>query len=101
MGYAGKMWECDGCGKIEAWGPNWRSRMVCHKTWDETIVACSEECQRSADEKRKWRKLPDKSKGEPAIEIMGGQLTPNAEVSGAGTASAGLPGYAGDNYGER
>lgn len=25
----------------------------------------------------------------------------NAEVSGAGTASAGLPGYAGDNNGER
>ena len=28
-------------------------------------------------------------------------MTPNAEVSGAGTASAGLPGYAGDNNGER
>lgn len=27
--------------------------------------------------------------------------TPNAKVSGAGTASAGLPGYAGDNNGER
>lgn len=26
--------------------------------------------------------------------------TPNAKVSGAGTASAGLPGYAGDNNGD-
>jgi hypothetical protein len=69
--------------------------MVCHKTWDETIVACSEECQRSVDEKRKWRKLPDKSKGEPAIEIMGGQLTPNVRVQGrdACGASAGTTGY--------
>ena len=29
------------------------------------------------------------------------ELSSNAEVSGAGTASAGLPGYAGDNNGER
>lgn len=82
MGYAGKLWSCDGCGKTEAWGPSWRSRMICHKTWDETLTACSEECQQAIDEKRKWRKLPDKSKGEPAIEIMGGQLTPNVKVRG-------------------
>ena len=30
-----------------------------------------------------------------------GHMTPNAKVSGAGTASAGLPGYAGDNKGEQ
>ena len=29
------------------------------------------------------------------------RLRHNAKVSGAGTASAGLPGYAGDNNGER
>jgi len=34
------------------------------------------------------------------ITIHPPKVPPNAKVSGAGTASAGLPGYAGDNYGE-
>ena len=33
--------------------------------------------------------------------VPGEPEAPNAEVSGAGTASAGLPGYAGDNNGEK
>ena len=86
------IWQCDHCGKQEQWGQNWRSRLILHKSggpgpWDEELVACSESCATAIDEKRKWRKLPDKSKGEPAIEISGGQLQmPNAELrpTGAG-----------------
>jgi len=79
------VWKCDNCGKEESWGPTWRSRLILHKSggpgpWDEEIVACSETCAAEIDEKRKWKKLPDKSKGEPAIEIHGRQLqaAPNA-----------------------
>lgn len=60
MGYAGNVWKCDGCGKTESWGPNWRSRLVCHKTWDETLVACSDNCQHAIDENRKRNKFPGK-----------------------------------------
>lgn len=81
MGHAKtvNVWKCDHCGKEEPWGQNWRSRMILHKSggpgpWDEELVACSEDCAKSIDEKRKWKKLPDKSKGEPAIEIHGGKL---------------------------
>ena len=81
MGHAKtvNVWKCDNCGKEEPWGKNWRSRMILHKSggpgpWDEELVACSEDCAKSIDEKRKWKKLPDKSKGEPAIEIHGGKL---------------------------
>ena len=35
------------------------------------------------------------------VELAAKCKTHNAKVSGAGTASAGLPGYAGDNKGER
>jgi len=83
------IWQCDHCGKQEQWGQNWRSRLILHKSggpgpWDEELVACSESCATAIDEKRKWRKLPDKSKGEPAIEISGGQLQmPNAALTGA------------------
>jgi len=37
-------------------------------------VSCSEDCAKAIDEKRKWKKLPNKSMGEPAIEIHGRQL---------------------------
>lgn len=89
MGHAKtvNVWKCDHCGKEEPWGKNWRSRMILHKSggpgpWDEELVACSEDCAKSIDEKRKWKKLPDKSKGEPAIEIHGGKLqaAPNAGI---------------------
>jgi hypothetical protein len=84
------IWKCDNCGKVEPWGPDWRSRLILHKSggpgpWDETLVACSQDCQDAIDEKRKWRKLPNKSKGEPAVEIGGAALMPNAggEATGA------------------
>jgi hypothetical protein len=56
-----------------------------------------------------WRPEVTKSEREhtpPAlaqwlVELAAKCKTPNAKVSGAGTASAGLPGYAGDNNGER
>lgn len=112
MGHAKtvNMWQCDHCGKQEPWGPDWRSRLILHKSggpgpWDEELVACSEACATAIDEKRKWRKLPDKSKGEPAIEISGGQLQmPNVEVTGSPALSAspcGLPGSAADVNGEK
>jgi len=92
MGHAKTLniWKCDRCGKEEPWGPGWRSRLILHKSgehgpWDEELVACSDECAAAIDEKRKWKKLPDKSKGEPAVEIYGGQLQSahNAELMGA------------------
>lgn len=83
MGHAKtvNVWRCDCCGKEDAWGPEWMSRLILHKSggpgpWDETLVACSAECAARIDVQRKWRKLPDKSKGEPAVEISGGQLQP-------------------------
>lgn len=97
MGHAKtvNVWRCDCCGKEDAWGPEWMSRLILHKSggpgpWDEELVACSEACATSIDEKRKWKKLPDKSKGEPAIEIHGGQLqaAPNVELSGGCSPSA-------------
>ncbi len=92
MGHAKTLniWKCDRCGKEEPWGPGWRSRLILHKSgehgpWDEELVACSDECAAAIDEKRKWKKLPDKSKGEPAVEIYGGQLQSahNDQASGA------------------
>jgi len=82
------VWKCDHCGKEGLWGKDWRSRLVLHKSggpgpWDETLVACSQECQDAIDEKRRWRKLPDKSKGELAVEIGGAALVPNAKSTGA------------------
>ena len=60
MGHAKtvNVWKCDHCGKEEPWGQNWRSRMILHKSggpgpWDEELVACSEDCAKSIDEKRK------------------------------------------------
>jgi hypothetical protein len=82
------LWKCDHCGKEEVWGPTWGSRLILHKSggpgpWDEQIVACSQECREAIDEKRRWKKLPDKSKGEPAADIGGAALTPNAALTGA------------------
>lgn len=59
------VWKCDHCGKEEPWGPNWRSRLILHKSggpgpWDEELVACSQDCQDAIDNKRRRRKLPDK-----------------------------------------
>ena len=87
------IWKCDHCGKVEPWGPDWRSRMILHKSggpgpWDETLVACSQECQVAIDHKRRWKKLPDKSKDEPAVEIGGAALVPNAILSGGRRPSA-------------
>jgi hypothetical protein len=69
MGYAKNVnvWRCDHCGKEETWGPNWRSRMILHKSggyglWYEELVACSEACATAIDKKHKWRKPHDKSK---------------------------------------
>ena len=81
------VWKCDHCGKEGMWGKDWRSKLICHKSggpgpWDEQLVACSQECQDAIDHKRRWRKLPDKSKGEPAVEIGGAALVPNALAKG-------------------
>ena len=53
MGHIAKInvWKCDNCGKEEQWGPNWRSKMILHKTWDEVIVVCSERCAKDIDGK--------------------------------------------------
>ncbi len=94
MGHAKtvNVWKCDHCDKEEPWGPTWRSRLILHKNggpgpWDEELVACSEACAKAIDEKRKWKKLPDKSKGEPAIEIHGGELQPRPSGDVQGVAS--------------
>jgi hypothetical protein len=95
MGHVKTMnvWKCDHCGKEEQCGLGWRSRLILHKSggpgpWDETLVACSEACSAEIDQKRKWKKLPDKSKGEPAIEIHGGQLQEVHNVQGQGDGQA-------------
>lgn len=82
------VWKCDHCGKEGVWGKGWRSKLVLHKSggpgpWDEQLVACSQECQDAIDQKQRWRKLPDKSKGEPAVEIGGAALVPNGKVTGS------------------
>ncbi len=48
-----KIWKCDTCGKEEPWGETWRSKITPHKTWDEVIVVCSEECKNKFDKKGK------------------------------------------------
>jgi len=85
------IWKCDHCGKAEPWGPDWRSRLILHKSggpgpWDETLVACSQECQAAIDHKRRWKKPPDKSNGEPAVEIGGAALVPNDQLQGRAAA---------------
>src|SRR5574340_648124 len=52
---------------------------------------------RKADETQaRFQALVDETRAAILADV-----TPNAKVSGAGTASAGLPGYAGDNNGEK
>ena len=50
-----KIWKCDSCGKEEAWNDNWFSRMIIHGrgygSWEEDIVACSQECADKLNEK--------------------------------------------------
>lgn len=65
------IWKCDNCEKTELWNENWRGKLVMHDSWDEEVVACSAECAAVLDEKRKWKNLPDKHKGELAVEISG------------------------------
>ena len=85
------VWQCDHCKKEGVWGKDWRSKLVLHKSggpgpWDEELVACSQKCQDAIDQKRRWKNLPDKSKGEPAVEIGGAALVPNVRAKQETTA---------------
>jgi len=58
-------------------------------------------CRRIEQAYAQPRLFEDAKVGAGDTAVQGDMLLPaNAEVSGAGTASAGLPGYAGDNNGE-
>lgn len=68
-----KHYECNCCGKVEPWGPGWRSRTIFHRfnepgAWEDELLACSTECAQALDQKHSREKLPAKS------EISDGQL---------------------------
>jgi len=80
-----------------------------HKKGDAVRVYCCDGCARAAGVQPKYP--PDSGSKSWLCEVCGHHgigsaidctigdwldLTPNAEVSGAGTASAGLQGYSGD-----
>lgn len=48
------LWRCSGCGRVEAWGPEWSyfGQLFCKKCHSEPaveFVACSDACRRRFD----------------------------------------------------
>ncbi|WP_413889895.1 hypothetical protein [Candidatus Skiveiella danica] len=81
------------CGSVLKDGMTWAS----NKT-DVTGEACAAVAQHVLE---RGEPVVVTANGEPEYEITVRSLRPNAKVSGAGTASAGLPGYAAGGNGER
>jgi hypothetical protein len=46
------IWRCDYCGKEGMWSTGWQHKTIMHKTWDETLVACSDSRAAAIDKTR-------------------------------------------------